>query len=76
MTITMPQPGIADKLLKILGKKQGVIFPDRAIEKYWQHVYARATKESFWKALLRPGKRELPEGMVDIFSFQDIKDEA
>ena len=76
MTIAMPQPGFADKLLKMLGKRRGVIFPDTAVEKYGQHVYARAYEESFWKALLRPGNRELPEDMVDIFSFQDIKDKA
>ena len=76
MTIIMPEPSFADKVLKVLGKKRGVIFPDRAVEKYGQHVYARAYKESFWKALLRPGNQELPEDMVDIFSLRDLKDEA
>ena len=76
MTITMPEPSLADKVLKVLGKKRGVIFPDKAVEKFGQHVYARAYKESFWKALLRPEGQELPEDMVDIFSFQDLKDET
>ena len=73
MTVLMPKPNIADKALKILGKKRGVIFPHKAIEIFGQHVYARAHKESFWKALLRPSNQELPEDMVDIFSFRDFK---
>lgn len=76
MTIMMPEPSITDKMLKILRKKRGVIFPNKAVGKFGQHFYARAYKESFWKALLRPGNQELPEDMVDVFSFQDLKDEA
>lgn len=76
MTIVMPEPNIVDKILKFIGKKRGVIFPDKAIEKYGEHVYAKAYKESFWKALLRPGSQELPEGMVNVFFIQDLKNDA
>jgi hypothetical protein len=76
MTIVIPEPNTADKILKFLGKKRGIIFPDKAVEIYGQHVHARAHKESFWRALLRPGNQELPEDMVDVFSYQNLKDEA
>jgi len=72
----MPEPSFADKVIKFLGKKRGIIIPNKAIEKFGHHVYVKAYKESFWKSLLRPGYQELPEDMVDLFSFQDLKDEA
>lgn len=76
MTIKIPDPNLADKILKFYGKKRGVIFPDQAYTKFGPHIYAVAKRESFWKALLRPRNQDLPAGMIDIFSFQDLIDKA
>jgi len=70
MTMQFPKISFADKILKLLGKKRGVKIPADAYEKFGPHVYVKAQKENFWKALTRPRDRDLPEGMVDIFSFQ------
>lgn len=72
MTIRFPEPSIFDRLLKLIGKKRGVRIPIGASEKYGSHFYAKAYKESFWKALLRSNNQALPEGLVDVFLISDI----
>ena len=69
MTIKMPEKTICDWILKALGKKRGVHIPTGTYEKYGPYAYSTATKENFFRALLRPKDADLPEGMVDIDSF-------
>ena len=76
MTIRLPDPNIIDRFLKLIGKKRGVIFPTEAYEKFGPYVYANAYKESFWKALFRPRNQSLPEGLVDVFLIENIRDEV
>ena len=68
MTIRIPQPNIFDRLLRLIGKKRGVIFPKEPFKKYSPYVSVNAYKESFLKALFRSQSEDLPEGFVDIFS--------
>lgn len=70
MTIKIPEPNILDKFLKFIGKKRAVKIPTNVYEKYGQHAYVVGHRESFWKALIRPKNKELPEGTADIFSMQ------
>ncbi len=69
MTIKIPEPNIFDKFLKSIGKKRAVIIPKNVYEKYGHHAYVVCQRESFWKALIRPKNKKLPEGTVDIFSI-------
>ncbi len=69
MTIKMPEPNFADRALKILGKKRGVIIPSAEYEKIGPYSYAVAQKENFFKALFRPANQALPDGMVDIHAL-------
>lgn len=68
MTIKIPKPGLTDKILKILGKKRGVIIPISEYDRFGPYIYSVAKKENFFKALFRPGNKKLPDGMVDINS--------
>ena len=76
MTIHFPDPNILDRFLKLLGKKRGVIFPSGNYEKFGPYFYAKAYKESFWRALFRSRNQDLPEGLVDVFFLADIRNEA
>lgn len=69
MTIKIPEPTFADKALKIIGKKRGVIIPSAEYDKIGSYSYAIVKKESFIKALLRPTNKPLPSGMVNIYTF-------
>ena len=69
MTIKLPEPGFADKVLKSLGKKRGVIIPSDQYDKFAPYSYAIAQKESFLKALFRPANKSLPNGMVDVYTL-------
>lgn len=71
MIIKRPTPDILDRLLHVLGKKHGLIIPDKAHEQYGPHAYVVARKESFWRALFRPKGRDLPEGLVDLMEFEE-----
>jgi hypothetical protein len=73
MTIRMPQANIFDRFLRLIGKKRGVIFPSGALGQPGLDVYARAWKENFWTALLRPARQPLPDGTVDLFQFEDFR---
>jgi hypothetical protein len=73
MTIKIPKPTIFDNLLRLLGKKRGVKLPLEAYEKYGQYVYAKASKESFWKALIRSKNTDLPKGYVDLYDLIDVQ---
>jgi len=72
MTIRIPKPNIADKFLRLLGKKRGVYFPDNVM-KTAEHSQIVGTKENFFKALLRPSDKALPDGNMDIFLVEELK---
>ena len=71
MTIKLSEPNIFDQFLNFLGKKRGVFIPTKAYEDYGQYVYAVAKKENYWKALLRPAGKSLPDGFIDIFDCRN-----
>ena len=73
MTMKYPEIGIADKFLKLLGKRRGIKIPYEAYEKFGPYVYVKLQKENFWKALFRSRDKNLPKDMIDIFSFQNQK---
>ena len=75
MTIRLPDPNIFDRFLKLLRKKRGVIVPMGASEKFGPYFYAKAHKESFWKALLRRSGNPLPDNLIDIFQIEDFRKE-
>jgi hypothetical protein len=76
MTIRLPEPNIFDRFLKLLGKKRGVIIPKGGIyEKFGSSFYAKAYKENFWRALLRPRGDKLPDHFIDIFQIEDFRQE-
>ena len=72
----MPKAGFADKILRLMGKKRGVILPSGVYEKFGPYTYSVAKKENFFIALIRPVNESLPNGMVDIHSFFSLKNLA
>jgi hypothetical protein len=66
MTIRIPKPSMADRFLRILGKRRAVQLPSN-MGQFGDHFQAVGIKESFWKALIRPKNRKLPESTVNIF---------
>lgn len=67
MTIKIPQITIGDKILEMLGKKRGIILPNKQLlRRYGPNGIYIATKENFFKALFRRKGEELPEGMVEM----------
>jgi len=73
MTIRIPKPSLADMFLNFLGKKRAVHLPTN-LGKFGPYYQATGIKESFWKALIRPKSKELPEGTVDIFLVKNLHD--
>jgi hypothetical protein len=67
----MPPLSLGDRLLKMLGKRRAVYVPADAYEKFGPYVTLRATKEPFFRALLRPQGKSMPAGAVDFYSFCD-----
>jgi hypothetical protein len=64
MTIRLPKQSIGDRILEIFGKRRAIKIPRKGYEQYGPYVYMKASKESFWGALLRPKNRRPPEGFV------------
>jgi len=64
MTIELPKTTFADRLLALIGKRRAVRMPYEVYGKLGPYVYARALKESFLRALLRPKNEDLPEGWI------------
>ncbi len=64
MTIKLPKPKLADKILSLIGKKRAMRIPREVYEKFGPYVNAQAEKESFWRALVRPKNQDPPEGWV------------
>ena len=73
MTIKIPKANLADKILRSMGKKRGIILPSGVYEKFGPYTYSVAKKENFFIALLRPANEPLPNGMVDIHTFVSLK---
>jgi hypothetical protein len=73
MTIRMPKPNFADKFLRMIGKKRAVKLPTNMGQTGY-HFQVVGVKESFWRAITRPKNRMLPEGTVDIFLVESLKE--
>jgi hypothetical protein len=69
MTIVIPKPNLADKMLKRVGKMRGVTVRRENGPPNPDQTFYAPRKESFLKALLRPRQEALPEEMIDIFSL-------
>ena len=69
MTIKIPKITLADKVLKLLGKKRGVLVPSSKYQKFASSSYIIAQKENFFKAFFRSVNKSLPKGMVDLYTF-------
>lgn len=62
MTYRMPEASTADKILALAGKKRAIHIPGDAYKILGPYVIVRARKESFWRALFRPERKEPPQG--------------
>jgi hypothetical protein len=71
MTIRIPDPTIGDKILKLLGKKRGIILPVEPYKKFGPYAYINAKKENFWKALFRSKNAPFPDNVADIDLFKN-----
>ena len=65
----IPPISFGDRVLRALGKKRGLRVPTEAYEKFGPYVSAVSQKESFWRALVGAKDVNLPNGYVDLFSF-------
>ena len=73
MTIRLPKPNYADKFLRLIGKKRAVYLP-KNMGQYGFHFQVVGIKESFWEALIRKRNIPLPEGFINVFSVEDLKE--
>lgn len=64
MTFKIQKENIADKILALLGKRRAICLPVEAYVKCGIYVYAKAEKESFWRALFRNKNNKLPNGRI------------
>jgi len=64
MTIKLPKTTLADRLLASIGKRRAVRIPFKVYEKLGPYVYAKAEKESFWRALIRLKDQDPPDGWI------------
>ena len=64
MTFKIQKENIADKILALLGKRRAICLPVEAYVKFGIYVYAKAEKESFWRALFRNKNNKLPNGRI------------
>ena len=71
MTIKVLKPTIGDRILAFLGKKRGVIVPTDVYEKHGLYAYAKAKRESFWKALFRSKSKPFPENVFDLDTLRE-----
>ena len=74
MTIVIPKPDLFDKLLRLIGKKRAVAVHGETTDPNSTQTYYAPKKESPLSALLRPSRKALPGGMIDIFTLQ-LEDE-
>jgi hypothetical protein len=71
MTLRIPKPNVADRFLRLIGKKRAVLLPKNFGK--CSHYQINGRKENFFKALIRPTNSELPEGTIDIFIVENLK---
>ena len=64
MTYKIPKENFADKLLALMSKKRAVLIPSEVYAKLGPYVYAKAQKESFWRALFRSKNQNPPAGWI------------
>jgi hypothetical protein len=64
VTFKIQKENIADKILALIGKKRAICLPTEAYDKFGIYVYAKAEKESFWRALFRNKNNKLPDGRI------------
>jgi hypothetical protein len=64
MTIELPKTTFADRLLALIGKRRAVRMPYEVYGKLGPYVYAKAEKESFWRALVRPKDQDPPKDWI------------
>ena len=63
MTIEITEPDWTDRLLRRMGKRRAILIPDGEA-RFGPFVYARARKEPFLSALLRPRNAPPPAGWI------------
>ena len=71
MTIHIPEKNIFDKILSCVGKKRGLVIPDKRYDEFGHYVYFQVDHESFWKALIRPVNAPLPKGILNWNTMMD-----
>ena len=64
MTIRFTESTISDKFLALLGKKRAVYISKDIYKTLGVFVYAKAPRESFWRALLRNKNQSPPSGWI------------
>jgi len=64
MTITITEKGFIDRFLALIGKKRAIRISGAVYEKYGPYAYAKAEKESFWRALIRSKYQKPPAGWI------------
>jgi hypothetical protein len=69
MSIHISPPTLADRILRVMGKRRGIVIPTEIHKKFGPYVHSTAVRESFWKALLRPKDAPLPKGVIDWEEF-------
>jgi len=64
MTIALPKPNLGDRILFWMGKRRAIHIPMEVYKTHGPYVYAQARRESFIRALLRPGNMPPPAGWI------------
>jgi len=62
MTIKIPEPNLADKILALFGKKRAIRIPTEIYDTHGPYAYGMAKRESFISALIRPKNQKVPDG--------------
>jgi len=71
LTLRFPEPSLADKFLRLIGKKRAVHFSNI---QYADQAQIIGQKESFLKAFFRPTSKEIPSGSMNVFFIEDLKE--
>lgn len=70
MTIKLSESSFGDRILNLIGKKRAIRIPLEVYDKFGPYVYAKAQKESFWRALIRPEGKLPPNGWTYPFDHK------
>lgn len=74
MTIKLPSKNMADRILSLFGKERAVFIPSPTEKCDDPYIYLQIRKESFFKALLRPKNRSLPDGLMYLSDFDEKRE--